>query len=165
MALSVLGGNAGSLVGVAISASLLPPAVNAGLFWALALVLAAGGTVAVLDIRSRIRIRRIHMFWASRIRILPFSHKDVERTERFVSSSPSDNTVFPGLSTLDCTSVLVQSFAPSPPTIVLACFLRLSPPPGLQCRPLLGPRPRPCCRRYRSSVGDPDLRAFRVRIN
>ena len=28
VALSVLGGNAGSLVGVAISASLLPPAVN-----------------------------------------------------------------------------------------------------------------------------------------
>ena len=43
VALSVLGGNAGSLVGVAISASLLPPAVNAGLFWALALVLASGG--------------------------------------------------------------------------------------------------------------------------
>ena len=34
MALSVLGGNAGSLVGVAISASLLPPAVNCGLCWA-----------------------------------------------------------------------------------------------------------------------------------
>ncbi|CAF4607076.1 unnamed protein product, partial [Rotaria socialis] len=31
VALSVLGGNAGSLVGVAISASLLPPAVNSGL--------------------------------------------------------------------------------------------------------------------------------------
>jgi hypothetical protein len=46
VALSVLGGNAGSLVGVAISASLLPPAVNAGLFWALALVLAAGGTAS-----------------------------------------------------------------------------------------------------------------------
>jgi len=29
VALSVLGGNAGSLVGVAISASLLPPACNA----------------------------------------------------------------------------------------------------------------------------------------
>ncbi len=29
VALSVLGGNSGSLVGVAISASLLPPAVNA----------------------------------------------------------------------------------------------------------------------------------------
>ena len=38
VALSVLGGNAGSLVGVAISASLLPPAVNCGLFWALSLV-------------------------------------------------------------------------------------------------------------------------------
>lgn len=32
VALSVLGGNAGSLVGVAISASLLPPAVNAVIF-------------------------------------------------------------------------------------------------------------------------------------
>ena len=38
VALSVLGGNVGSLVGVAISASLLPPAVNAGLFWAIACV-------------------------------------------------------------------------------------------------------------------------------
>ncbi|KAF4528517.1 hypothetical protein B566_EDAN016948 [Ephemera danica] len=38
VALSVLGGNAGSLVGVAISASLLPPAVNAGLLWALAVI-------------------------------------------------------------------------------------------------------------------------------
>ena len=38
VALSVLGGNAGSLVGVAISASLLPPAVNCGIWWALALV-------------------------------------------------------------------------------------------------------------------------------
>merc|ERR1719187_973688 len=44
VALSVLGGNAGSLVGVAISASLLPPAVNAGLFWAMATVLAATGS-------------------------------------------------------------------------------------------------------------------------
>lgn len=43
VALSVLGGNAGSLVGVAISASLLPPAVNAGLFWALSIVLAVSG--------------------------------------------------------------------------------------------------------------------------
>jgi len=43
VALSVLGGNAGSLVGVAISASLLPPAVNAGIFWALSAVLAASG--------------------------------------------------------------------------------------------------------------------------
>lgn len=43
VALSVLGGNAGSLVGVAISASLLPPAVNAGFFWALSIVLAIGG--------------------------------------------------------------------------------------------------------------------------
>ena len=43
VALSVLGGNAGSLVGVAISASLLPPAVNAGLFWALSVVLVITG--------------------------------------------------------------------------------------------------------------------------
>ncbi|ELU08060.1 hypothetical protein CAPTEDRAFT_213394 [Capitella teleta] len=40
VALSILGGNAGSLVGVAISASLLPPAVNAGMLWAYALVTA-----------------------------------------------------------------------------------------------------------------------------
>ncbi|CAL1545025.1 unnamed protein product [Lymnaea stagnalis] len=38
VALSILGGKVGSLVGVAISASLLPPAVNAGLLWANALV-------------------------------------------------------------------------------------------------------------------------------
>ena len=43
VALSVLGGNAGSLVGVAISASLLPPAVNCGIFWALSAVMAAFG--------------------------------------------------------------------------------------------------------------------------
>lgn len=36
VALSVLGENASSLVGVAISASLLPPAVNAGIFFAMA---------------------------------------------------------------------------------------------------------------------------------
>ncbi|XP_013403877.1 uncharacterized protein LOC106169083 isoform X2 [Lingula anatina] len=41
VALSVLGGNAGSLVGVAISASLLPPATNAGMLWAYAIVSAA----------------------------------------------------------------------------------------------------------------------------
>ncbi|KAG6444762.1 hypothetical protein O3G_MSEX003538 [Manduca sexta] len=38
VALAVLGEYTGSLVGVAISASLLPPAVNAGLMWAMALV-------------------------------------------------------------------------------------------------------------------------------
>ena len=38
VALGVLGNNTGSLVGVAISASLLPPAVNAGLNWAYAIV-------------------------------------------------------------------------------------------------------------------------------
>lgn len=38
VSLSVLGGNTGSLVGVAISASLLPPAVNAGMLWAFALL-------------------------------------------------------------------------------------------------------------------------------
>ncbi|XP_066911919.1 uncharacterized protein [Clytia hemisphaerica] len=38
VALSFLQGNFGSLIGVAISASLLPPAVNAGMFWAFAVV-------------------------------------------------------------------------------------------------------------------------------
>ncbi|XP_064617183.1 uncharacterized protein LOC135481265 [Liolophura sinensis] len=38
VAFSILGGNAGSLVGVAISASLLPPAVNAGVLWAISLI-------------------------------------------------------------------------------------------------------------------------------
>lgn len=40
VALSVLGGNAGSLVGVAISASLLPPAVNSGMLWAYSIICA-----------------------------------------------------------------------------------------------------------------------------
>lgn len=40
VAISVLGGNAGSLVGVAISASLLPPACNAGMLWAYSLLAA-----------------------------------------------------------------------------------------------------------------------------
>lgn len=35
VAIAILGENTGSLIGVAISASLLPPAVNAGLLWAL----------------------------------------------------------------------------------------------------------------------------------
>jgi len=38
VALSVLGNNTSSLVGVAISASLLPPAVNTGLLWAYAFI-------------------------------------------------------------------------------------------------------------------------------
>jgi len=38
VAISVLGGNSGSMVGVAISASLLPPAVNTGLYWAMAMM-------------------------------------------------------------------------------------------------------------------------------
>lgn len=37
-AIGILGGNTGPLVGVAISASLLPPAVNSGLLWALACI-------------------------------------------------------------------------------------------------------------------------------
>ena len=38
VALSILGNNTSSLVGVAISASLLPPAVNAGIFLAMAIL-------------------------------------------------------------------------------------------------------------------------------
>ena len=38
VALSILGNNTSSLVGVAISASLLPPAVNAGICWVFAIV-------------------------------------------------------------------------------------------------------------------------------
>lgn len=36
VALSILSNNANSLVGVAISASLLPPAINSGMLWAYA---------------------------------------------------------------------------------------------------------------------------------
>jgi uncharacterized membrane protein len=46
VALSILGGNTGSLVGVAISASLLPPAVNAGICWMYALLELAGGVTS-----------------------------------------------------------------------------------------------------------------------
>ncbi|CAJ1965711.1 unnamed protein product [Cylindrotheca closterium] len=42
VALSILGNNTASLVGVAISASLLPPAVNAGICWAFAILISAG---------------------------------------------------------------------------------------------------------------------------
>ena len=48
VALSVLGGNAGSLVGVAISASLLPPAVNCGIFWAASIVIAMSSDDTVI---------------------------------------------------------------------------------------------------------------------
>ena len=53
VALSVLGGNAGSLVGVAISASLLPPAVNCGLFWAIALICYATGDDYLIGYTSK----------------------------------------------------------------------------------------------------------------
>ena len=42
VALSILGNNTASLVGVAISASLLPPAVNSGITWAHAILVRAG---------------------------------------------------------------------------------------------------------------------------
>ncbi len=41
VALSVLANNSSSLVGVAISASLLPPAVNCGILWGFAAVVSA----------------------------------------------------------------------------------------------------------------------------
>lgn len=43
VAMSILGGNSGSLVGVAISASLLPPAVNCGFLWSVSFVSALTG--------------------------------------------------------------------------------------------------------------------------
>ncbi len=42
VAVSILGNNTSSLVGVAISASLLPPAVNAGICWAYAILIRCG---------------------------------------------------------------------------------------------------------------------------
>lgn len=42
VALSLLGNNTSSLVGVAISASLLPPAVNAGICWVFAILIRSG---------------------------------------------------------------------------------------------------------------------------
>ncbi|CAM4759147.1 unnamed protein product [Rotaria magnacalcarata] len=52
VALSVLGGNTGSLVGVAISASLLPPAVNCGLLFAYALLGISFSNVAAVQSSS-----------------------------------------------------------------------------------------------------------------
>lgn len=52
VALSVLGGNAGSLVGVAISASLLPPAVNAGIFWAMSTIMAISGPTSLSNSKA-----------------------------------------------------------------------------------------------------------------
>jgi len=51
VALGILGGNTSSLVGVAISASLLPPAVNCGMCWAYA----AAGPSLVLESRGGIK--------------------------------------------------------------------------------------------------------------
>lgn len=45
VALSILGNNTASLVGVAISASLLPPAVNTGICWARAILISTGAVV------------------------------------------------------------------------------------------------------------------------
>ena len=45
VALSILGNNTASLVGVAISASLLPPAVNTGICWARAILIRTGRVV------------------------------------------------------------------------------------------------------------------------
>ena len=49
VALSILGENTSSLVGVAISASLLPPAVNAGICWAHAVLVRTGVVVTESD--------------------------------------------------------------------------------------------------------------------
>ncbi|CAF1032963.1 unnamed protein product [Adineta ricciae] len=49
VALSVLGGNTGSLVGVAISASLLPPAVNCGLLFAYTILGNSFPSVAAIE--------------------------------------------------------------------------------------------------------------------
>lgn len=46
VALSILGNNTSSLVGVAISASLLPPAVNAGILWVFAILIRIGAVDA-----------------------------------------------------------------------------------------------------------------------
>ncbi|XP_033113697.1 uncharacterized protein LOC117114210 [Anneissia japonica] len=47
VALSILGNNTGSLIGVAISASLLPPAVNAGMLWATSIISACQSMVYI----------------------------------------------------------------------------------------------------------------------
>ncbi|KAL5016539.1 hypothetical protein ScPMuIL_006128 [Solemya velum] len=52
VALSVLSGYAGSLVGVAISASLLPPAVNAGMLWSYAVLSAISPPSEMLDTQT-----------------------------------------------------------------------------------------------------------------
>ena len=47
--LSILGNNTSALVGVAISASLLPPAVNAGICWARAILISSGAVPNSLE--------------------------------------------------------------------------------------------------------------------
>ncbi|RUS92106.1 hypothetical protein EGW08_000130 [Elysia chlorotica] len=83
VALSVLGGKVGSLVGVAISASLLPPAVNAGLLWANAVLVA----FVPPSLEKRVNVSRV------------FSNDSLGETEErygyaFGTSCPSllDNT-------------------------------------------------------------------------
>ena len=56
VALSVLAGNAGSMVGVAISASLLPPAVNAGLYWSMSMISAIHGDLNAQHSTSNVTI-------------------------------------------------------------------------------------------------------------
>ncbi|CAF1100407.1 unnamed protein product [Rotaria sordida] len=81
VALSVLGGNTGSLVGVAISASLLPPAVNCGLLLAYAILARALSTVARTSInRLSTLIRLINeapvvLILARDVRYSLFVHK------------------------------------------------------------------------------------------
>ncbi len=60
------------LAGVAISASLLPPAVNAGFFWALAIVLAIGtdrdlySSVVIVLATGKVLILYSLLYFASR---------------------------------------------------------------------------------------------------
>lgn len=87
VALSILGNNTASLVGVAISASLLPPAVNAGICWAHAILIQFDDTmentedfVSIGAISFALTCVNIVCIWVSGI--LMFTIKEVAPSEK-----------------------------------------------------------------------------------
>ncbi|KAL3939225.1 MAG: hypothetical protein SGBAC_006014 [Bacillariaceae sp.] len=86
VALSILGNNTASLVGVAISASLLPPAVNAGICWAHALLIWTGAVsndedfVKIGAISFALTIVNIICIWI--FGIVMFTIKEVTPSEK-----------------------------------------------------------------------------------
>mmetsp|Transcript_37720 Transcript_37720/g.91634 ORF Transcript_37720/g.91634 Transcript_37720/m.91634 type:complete len:763 (+) Transcript_37720:42-2330(+) len=86
VALSILGNNTSSLVGVAISASLLPPAVNAGICWAHAILIRAGAVsndedfITIGAISFALTLVNILCIWV--FGIVMFTIKEVAPSEK-----------------------------------------------------------------------------------